>query len=133
VDGEADDADDEALDDVAAGGRHRRHARRRKTERDVAADRQPVALVQPAEMRHDRRQDDEHQLGRYRYLQPALEAHVHVLLHVSHARTHVCAVNLPDAVTLGGAHDGSAASSVFLWGHVICCSGRPSASLAHID
>jgi len=32
-------------------------------------------------------------------------------------------VNLPDAVTLGRAHDGGGDSPLGLQGHVICCSG----------
>jgi len=40
------------------------------------------------------------------------------------ARNHVYIINLPDAVTLGGANDGGAASPAGLQGHVIRCSRR---------
>jgi len=33
-------------------------------------------------------------------------------------------INLPDAVTLGGAYDRGGASAIGLQNHVICCSGR---------
>jgi len=33
-------------------------------------------------------------------------------------------ISLPDALTLGGADDGSVASQVGLQGQLICCSGR---------
>jgi len=33
-------------------------------------------------------------------------------------------INSPDAVTLGGAYEGGAASPVCLQGHTNCCSGQ---------
>ena len=39
----------------------------------------------------------------------------------------ICTINLPDAATLGGAHDVGGTSAVGLYtihDHVICCSGR---------